>query len=66
MQGEEVGLDVDGMGVGSEAWEVEVTELGGWMHEQVDGEELGGFDSVNIAEVCTYMSLGYWSNDYYN
>ncbi len=29
MQGEEVGLDLDGMGVGSEAWEVEVTELGG-------------------------------------
>lgn len=41
MQGEEVGLDVDGMSVGGEAWEVEVTELRGWRHEQVDGEESG-------------------------
>lgn len=40
MEGEEVGLDFDGVGIWREAWEVEVAEVGGWRHEQVDGGKI--------------------------
>lgn len=36
MEGEEAGLDVDGVGVRGQTWEVEVTKVSGWRHEQVD------------------------------